>query len=194
MTPRAVVIGVSAGGLDALRTVIASLRPDFPLPVVVVQHLSPDSDSFLPVYLDTLAALTVKEAEDKELLTRQTVYIAPPDYHLLVEPDHRLSLSQEPKVNFSRPAVDVLFETAAEAYGPGLVGIVLTGANHDGAKGLARIKRLGGLTIVQSPETAFASAMPLAAIDAAKPDHVLPLDSIGPFLNTLIPCDHDQST
>lgn len=192
MIARAVVIGVSAGGLEALKAIIPALRADFSLPVMIVQHLSADSTSFLPVFLNDMSALTVKEAEDKEVLAGKTVYIAPPDYHLLVEADQSLSLSQEPKVNFSRPAVDVLFETAAEAYGSGLVGIVLTGANNDGAKGLARIKALGGLTVVQSPETAAATAMPMAAIEVAKPDHVLPLRDIGPFLNTLIPHDHEQ--
>ncbi len=192
MIARAVVIGVSAGGLEALKAIIPALRADFPLPVMIVQHLSADSTSFLPVFLNDMSALTVKEAEDKEVLAGKTVYIAPPDYHLLVEADQSLNLSQEPKVNFSRPAVDVLFETAAEAYGSGLVGIVLTGANNDGAKGLARIKALGGLTVVQSPETAAATAMPMAAIEVAKPDHVLPLRDIGPFLNTLIPHDHEQ--
>ena len=192
MAFKAVVIGVSSGGLEALKVLVPGLRPDFALPVLIVQHLAPHADSYLPVCLNALSPLAVKEAEDKESLRPGVVYVAPPDYHLLVEPDATLSLSVDPKVNFSRPSVDVLFETASDAFGPELVGIVLTGANHDGAAGLARIKRRGGLAIVQSPESAQAPAMPQAAIDATAADHVLSLHEIAPFLNHLIgPC-HDQ--
>lgn len=181
----AVVIGVSAGGLQALSEIIPALRPDFPVPVLIVQHLSPDSQSYLPTHLDERSALTVKEAEDKEILAPGVVYVAPPDYHLMVEPDGSLALSVDERVNYSRPSIDVLFETAADAFCPGLVGIILTGANHDGAKGLARIKCLGGLAMVQSPKSAWADAMPKAAIAATQVDHILPLAEIGPFLNRL---------
>lgn len=192
MAFKAVVIGVSSGGLEALKVLVPGLRPDFALPVLIVQHLAPHADSYLPVCLNALSPLTVKEAEDKESLRPGVVYVAPPDYHLLVEQDATLSLSVDPKVNFSRPSVDVLFETASDAFGPELVGIVLTGANHDGAAGLARIKRRGGLAIVQSPESAQAPSMPQAAMDATAVDHVLSLHEIAPFLNHLIgPC-HDQ--
>lgn len=192
MAFKAVVIGVSSGGLEALKVLVPGLRPDFALPVLIVQHLAPHADSYLPVCLNALSPLTVKEAEDKESLRPGVVYVAPPDYHLLVEQDATLSLSVDPKVNFSRPSVDVLFETASDAFGSKLVGIVLTGANHDGAAGLARIKRRGGLAIVQSPESAQAPAMPQAAMDATAADHVLSLHEIAPFLNHLIgPC-HDQ--
>jgi two-component system chemotaxis response regulator CheB len=194
MAFKAVVIGVSSGGLEALKVLVPGLRPDFALPVLIVQHLAPHADSYLPVCLNALSPLTVKEAEDKESLRPGVVYVAPPDYHLLVEPDATLSLSVDPKVNFSRPSVDVLFETASDAFGPELIGIVLTGANHDGAAGLARIKRRDGLAIVQSPESAQAPAMPQAAIDATAVDHVLSLHEIAPFLNHLIgPC-HEQSS
>ena len=192
MAFKAVVIGVSSGGLEALKVLVPGLRPDFGLPVLIVQHLAPHADSYLPVCLNALSPLTVKEAEDKEALRPGVVYVAPPDYHLLVEADATLSLSVDPKVNFSRPAVDVLFETASDAFGSALVGIVLTGANHDGAAGLARIKRRGGLAIVQSPESAQAPTMPQAAIGATAVDHILSLHEIAPFLNHLIgPC-HDQ--
>lgn len=192
MAFKAVVIGVSSGGLEALKVLVPGLRPDFALPVLIVQHLAPHADSYLPVCLNALSPLTVKEAEDKETLRPGVVYVAPPDYHLLVEPDATMSLSVDPKVNFSRPSVDVLFETASDAFGPKLVGIVLTGANHDGAAGLARIKRRGGLAIVQSPQSAQAASMPQAAMDATTVDHVLSLHEIAPFLNHLIgPC-HDQ--
>lgn len=184
----AVVIGVSAGGLAALNRVLPALvQPHF-IPVLVVQHLSPESESYLPVHLDLRCTLHVKEAEDKEPLETGTVYLAPPNYHLMVEMDRALALSTEARVNYSRPSIDVLFETAAEVFCHKLVGVILTGANSDGAKGLARIKAFGGLTVVQAPETALADAMPRAAMEAVAVDHVLPLEEIGPFLNALM-CD-----
>lgn len=181
-----VVIGVSTGGVAALRTIISGLRPDFALPAAIVIHLPADADSTLPDILNTLTPLAVKEAEDKEDLLPGTVYLAPPDYHLLVEADGSLSLSVEEKVNFSRPSVDVLFETAADAFGAGVIGIILTGASCDGARGLARIKRCGGLAVVQDPQTAKSPAMPQAALAATAVDHVLALSDIAPFLNNLI--------
>lgn len=180
---KAIVIGVSAGGLEALRTILPALQPDFPVPVVVVQHMAPRGDSKIPEILDNMTELTVKEAEDKEPLTTGVVYMAPPDYHVLMEPDLSLSLSKEDRVNFSRPAVDVLFESAADACGRDLIGVVLTGANHDGARGLARIKDVGGLTVIQDPSTAHSTAMPLAAMARVQADYILPLADIASFLN-----------
>lgn len=182
----AVVIGVSAGGLAALEKILPKLDKSIPVPVLIVQHVSPGSDNYMPKHFDSRSKVTVKEAEDKEVPVHGTVYFAPPNYHLLVEFERTLALSVEERVNFSRPSVDVLFETAAEAYRDKLIGVVLTGANSDGANGLARIKRLGGLTIVQSPETAEADAMPLAALEAVEADHVLPLGEIGYFINSLL--------
>ena len=181
----AVVIGVSAGGLAALEAILPVLEESFLMPVLVVQHLSPDSESYLPLHLDVRCVLHVKEAEDKEPLRPGTVYIAPPNYHLMVEADKTIALSAEERVNFSRPSVDVLFETAAEVFCHRLVGLILTGANSDGAAGLVKIKQFGGVAIVQAPETAVADAMPKAAIKAVDVDHVLPLDRIGPFLQVL---------
>ncbi|MFZ5425477.1 MAG: chemotaxis protein CheB [Thermodesulfobacteriota bacterium] len=178
----AVVIGVSSGGLSALSTILPKLPEDFPASIIVVQHMSPGADDFLARHLDNVCALKVREAEDKDILEPGRVYIAPPNYHLMVEEGGALALSIEPRVNYSRPSVDVLFETAADAFADRLVGVVLTGANNDGAKGLKRIKQYGGLTIVQSPDTAQAGAMPRAAMETAGPHHVLPLDSIAPFL------------
>ena len=132
----AMVIGVSAGGLAALGKILPELSEDFPLAVLIVQHMRRDADGFLWRHLDTLSRLTVKEAEDKEAIQPKTVYIAPPDYHLLVEPDRTLSLSADERVNFSRPSIDVLFETAAEVYQQRLIGVILTGANNDGTRGL----------------------------------------------------------
>ncbi len=190
---KAVVVGVSSGGFEALKILVPGLRPDIAVPVLIVQHLSAQAESYLPVRLDEVSPIKVKEAEDKERLQPGVVYLAPPDYHLLLEADGSLSLSVDPKVNFSRPSVDVLFESASDAFGPALVGVVLTGANHDGAKGLACIKHRGGLAIVQSPESAQADAMPRAALEATSVDHVLPLHHIAPFLNNLIGRSHDTT-
>lgn len=188
---RAIVIGASAGGLEALKTLLPALRENLPVPVLIVQHIAPNSDSYLPTYLDERAPLHVKEAEDKEILLPGVVYVAPPNYHLLVEADNTMSLCAGHRVNYSRPSIDVLFESAADAFGPRLIGVILTGANQDGAQGLARIKKLGGVAIVQSPRTAVARAMPVAALEATQVDHVLPLEDIAPLLNTLINANHE---
>ncbi|WP_417346599.1 chemotaxis protein CheB [Ferrimonas sp.] len=182
---KAVVIGVSAGGLAALERILLKLKGNFPLPVLIVQHVGPVSDSYLPIHFSMRCALPVYEAEDKQPIEAGTVYFAPPNYHLMVELSHTLALSTEDRVNFSRPAVDVLFETAADAYGPGLVGVILTGSNSDGAAGMERIKQRGGLLVVQSPESAEAPQMPMAVLERVEVDHQLPLDEIGHFLNSL---------
>lgn len=182
---QAIVIGVSAGGLAALQRILSQLNANFSLPILVVQHISSQYESRLPVILSKSYSGIVKEAEDKELLVAGTVYTSPPNYHMLVEAEKSIALSTEDKVNFSRPSIDILFETASEAFGDSLVGIVLTGANADGSKGLHRIKQLGGLTVVQAPSTAEHAAMPKAAIEAASPDLILPLDEIGIFMNSL---------
>lgn len=182
---RAIVIGVSAGGFRALSMVLPQLQKKLPLPVLVVQHLSPVSDSYLVEHLQQLCRVKVKLAEDKEPAEAGVVYLAPPDYHLLVETDYSLALSLENRVNYSRPSIDVLFASAAEVYQDGLVGVVMTGANADGAQGLARIKECGGLTVVQAPETAEVAIMPMAALEAVAVDHVVPLDRLGRFLNSL---------
>ena len=187
----AAVIGVSAGGLNALSRILPLLHRHLTLCVIVLQHLRPDSDSYLVHHLARLSAIRVKEAEDKETVEPGTVYIAPPDYHLLVESDRSLSLSAEERVNFSRPSIDVTFETAAEAFQDQLIGIVLTGANNDGSRGLARIKYFGGMTVVQSPESAEYDIMPRSAIDAVDVDRIIPLDGIAGLLNTLAPGEID---
>jgi two-component system chemotaxis response regulator CheB len=182
---KAVVIGASAGGLSALSEIVASLRADFPVPVLIVQHRAPQGDDLLSELLDEKSQIRVKEAEEKERLAAGVVYIAPANYHLLVEQDETLSFSAEEKVNFARPAIDVLFETAADAYGRGLIGIILTGAGSDGSKGLKKIGESGGLTIVLDPAFALADAMPRAAIAVSDVKHILPLAEIGPFLNRI---------
>lgn len=186
-------MGVSAGGMKALKAVLPALGAGFRLPVAIVQHLDARSDSYLADYLDNLSAIQVKEAEDKESLAPGTAYLAPAGYHLLIEPDKSFGLSVEEKVNFSRPAIDLLFETAAQAYGEKLIGIVLTGANADGAKGLKAIKDRGGLAIVQDPKTAEVRYMPQAALDATPVDHVVSLERIAPLLSKLSEGDADDS-
>ena len=180
--PEAVVIGVSAGGLKALSAILPTLPAHYPLPVMVVIHLPPSGKSLVAELFAEKCALTVVEAEDKEELRAGTVYFAPPDYHMLVEQDRTLSLSSEEPVQFSRPSIDVLFESAADAYGPALVGIILTGANNDGAHGLKVIAEAGGIVLVQSPEHAFASAMPEAALEATPHAQPMELGEISAYL------------
>jgi len=182
MQYKAIVIGSSAGGLNALRTLLTMLDADFKIPIIIVQHTSPSSDNYITTYLNDLCKLKVKEADEKEQITSGYIYFAPPNFHLLVEEKFFLSLSIEERVNFARPSIDVLFETAAFTYKEKLIGIVLTGANHDGAMGLRKIKEFGGLTIVQDPKTAEVNSMPLSAIKATKIDHILPLEGIGELL------------
>jgi two-component system chemotaxis response regulator CheB len=181
----AIVIGVSAGGLTALAQILPKFDKEMTLPVMIVQHQRYDSDDFLVRYFDRLCWHSVREVEDKMPVESGTFYFAPVNYHLLVEPDKTLSLSTEARVNYSRPSIDVLFESAAETYTDRLVGIILTGANQDGTHGAARIKELGGLIIVQDPGTAEAETMPMSVIKHVQVDHVLALDRIGEFVNSL---------
>lgn len=183
-----VVIGASAGALGALGRILPALPADFPLPIMLVVHVPPDKESMLASLLDDKCALRVKEAEDKEKAEAGTVYVAPPDYHLLVERDMSLSLSNEEEVQFSRPAVDVLFETAADAAGDGVVAIVLTGGNEDGAQGLRAVMKAGGVGIVQEPETAFCAAMPEAALAACPQALILELDAMASWLEEMSRC------
>jgi two-component system, chemotaxis family, protein-glutamate methylesterase/glutaminase len=178
----AVVIGVSAGGLEALNVILPALPVDFPIPIIIVQHQHPASDDYLARSLNQKCQLTVKQADEKENIQPCVVYIAPPNYHLMIEDDRTFSLSIDARVNYARPSIDVLFETAADVYGAALIGIILTGANSDGSAGLKKIKQRGGLAIVQDPETATIDAMPKAAIAATAVDYVLRLEQVCPFL------------
>lgn len=182
----AVVIGVSTGGVSALKMVLGALPKNFPVPLLVVTHITPDSDNALAVLLDTLCGISVKEADEMEVLVPGTVYLAPANYHLLVEKSGHLSLSIDPPVNFARPSVDVLFESAADTYGPALIGVILTGAGFDGSKGLAKIKINGGVTIVQDPTDAEMDSMPISALQLHNADHVVPLKEIPPLLVRLV--------
>jgi two-component system chemotaxis response regulator CheB len=176
-----VAIGCSMGGMYALQTIFQVLPKEFPLPITVVQHRYRTSNEGLPQFLRRHSKLNVVDTTDKEWLKPGTVYLAPANYHLLVERGE-LSLSVDEAVAYSRPSIDVMFESAADAYGSGVVGVVLTGANSDGARGAVRIKKRGGFVLAQDPKTAESPAMPQAAIDATRVDRILPLERIGPFL------------
>jgi two-component system chemotaxis response regulator CheB len=179
---KAIVMGVSAGGLKALKTILPALPQDFSLPIIIVQHLSAQSDNIWIDILGNSILLKIKEADEKEKIENGTIYIAPAAYHLLIERDHTFSLLIDERVNYAIPSIDVLFESAADAYGDALIGVVLTGANNDGSLGLKKIKDKGGVAIVQDPLTADASYMPASAIATLKPDHIAPLEKIADLL------------
>ena len=182
-----IAIGGSWGGMRALAIVLEALPAGFGLPLVVAQHRPVTTgDEMLEHVLARTTELEVVTATDKEPLEPGRVYVAPADYHLLVERGH-VALSTDAPVEFSRPSIDVLFESAAEVYGPQVVGVLLTGANHDGAAGLGRIAAAGGFTVAQDPETAERSEMPRAAVERGAVRRVLPLNRIGPFLAGLRP-------
>lgn len=179
--PHAVVIGASAGAIDALSKLLPLLPASLPAPILIVVHLSPKQPSLLREIFSERCLLKVCEVQDKVPLENGAVYFAPPDYHLLVEHGGTLALSIEEPVNYSRPSIDVLFESAAEVYGPHLLGIVLTGASRDGAHGAAEIRRHGGIVAVQDPRTAESALMPLAAIETADPQFVGTLTELATF-------------
>lgn len=181
----AVVIGTSAGGLAALSVLVAGLAATFRLPLLVVQHIPSGVPTQLAEIFRRKTGLHVKEADEKETVRGGTLYFAAPGYHLLVEQDASLSLSQDDSVHFSRPSIDVLFESAADAWGERVAGILLTGANEDGAAGLEAIHRAGGLTIVQDPDEAEVDSMPRAALQRFAPDYILPLRDIHRLLREL---------
>ena len=179
-----VAIGASWGGLDAFRELLRGLPGDLDAAVVIAQHRGPGSlEGALAVSLQRRIARPVREVHDKDSIERGHIHLAPPDYHLLVE-HGSFALSVDERVRHARPSIDVLFESAADTYGAGVVGVILTGANDDGADGLARIKERGGVAIAQDPETAEAREMPEAAIAAAAPT-VLPLERIAPYIAEL---------
>lgn len=182
MAYNAIVIGASAGGLTALQKILAPLPANFSLPILVVQHRLPAAVDLLTFALNESCRLAVKEADEKDYIEPGYIYVAPPNYHMLVERDKTLSLSADAKVCYSRPSIDVLFESAADVYLSYLIGIILTGANHDGTAGLKKVKQNGGLTLVQDPATAEADMMPLSAIEANVVDQVLSLTDIASLL------------
>jgi two-component system chemotaxis response regulator CheB len=185
MLYKAVVIGTSAGGLSALDKIFSGLDENFNLPVILVQHKHVESDDYLAKYLNRLSHLNIKEADEKEPIKEGNVYIAPADYHLLIEEDFTLSLNIDERVHYCRPSIDVLFETAADAYGRHLIGIILTGANEDGTQGMIKIKEEGGLTIAQNPKSAEVAYMPKSVIEKIEVDYILNLEMIAQLLNKI---------
>jgi two-component system, chemotaxis family, protein-glutamate methylesterase/glutaminase len=181
-----VVIGASAGGLQAVGRVLAALPQSFALPIAVAQHRSssPHEGNLVAMW-QRETALTVREAEDKASIVPGSVYLAPADYHLLVETRGRFALSTEAPVLCARPSIDVLFETASDAYGAGVIGVILSGASRDGSQGLEAIRRRGGCALVQAPATAECDVMPSAAIAATAVNHVLELAELGRVLAAL---------
>lgn len=175
---KAVVIGASFGGMEAIRNLLVKLPENFELPIIIVLHIGSNKINAYLSQLNHKINRKVKEAEEKEPISRETVYFAPPNYHLQIESDFTFSLSTDPKINFSRPSIDVLFETAAWTFKDKLIGVLLTGSNNDGAAGLFTIKKYGGITLVENPETAMASSMPQAALKLFKPDDVLDIEKI----------------
>ena len=180
-----IVIGCSLGGMHALQTILGALPKEFCTPIVVAQHRHKKSNDGLPAYFRRATQFKVVDADDKQWIKPSHVYLAPADYHLLIERtggQGELHLSVDEAVRYSRPSIDVLFESAADAYGRELIGVVLTGANEDGARGAKRIKLRGGVVIVQDPATAEAPQMPQAVADTVDVDRILPLDGIANFL------------
>ena len=184
-TPEAVVIGASSGGIEALCQVFAALPADFPVPILVVQHTGAESARGLCEAFGHAGPLPAVEAEPRQPVLAGCIYVAPPDYHLLVEPGPRLALSVDEKVCHVRPSADVLFESAADVWRDRLVGVILTGANGDGALGLAAVRSRRGVAIVQDPEEAQMREMPEAALQACGADHVVTLAEIAPLLSEM---------
>jgi two-component system chemotaxis response regulator CheB len=177
-----VCIGASWGGLKAIGRLLTDLPAEFDLPIAIAQHRHADSqEGTLAGLLEAQANRPVVDAEDKMPIERRHVYVAPPNYHLLVERGS-FALSVDERISYARPSIDVLFETAAHAYGAGVIGLILTGANNDGALGLASIKHVGGVALIQDPVGATRRTMPDAAIAATVADAILPLDAIAKFL------------
>ena len=180
-----IVIGGSSGSLDALLILLPLLLPSFSLPIVIVLHRSTSADNGLTDLLAGRTSLHIKEADEKDVLQPGWIYLAPPDYHLLLEENGSISLDASEKVNYSRPSIDVSFISAAAAYGAGLVAVLLSGANADGAQGMRTVKECGGRNIVQDPAEAVVGYMPAQAILLSAVDEVLPAADIAAFMNQL---------
>jgi len=181
MAAEIVVVGTSTGGLKALQTLLCGLPSTFPLPIVIVQHRGRVSDDGLCEFLGEFGTMPVTEPEDKEPLLPGHVYLAPRDYHLLIQ-NRAFALSTDSPEAFARPSIDVLFESAADAFRERVIAVILTGANRDGARGLAAIKSRGGLTVVENPESAACGEMPAAAIQLTQPDWIVALHELAPLL------------
>ncbi len=181
-----VLLAASAGGLNALRTVLSALPGDFPVPVAVVQHLDPRHRSLMADILNRNSSLEVKDVEEDESLLKGTVYVAQPDYHMLINADGTVSMTRTELVHFVRPSADLLFESGAAAYGQGTIAVVLSGTGSDGSLGVEAVKIKGGTVIAQEPQTAEFDGMPRAAVASGAVDFVLQLDEIAPALVNLV--------
>lgn len=184
-TYQLIVIGISAGGINFMSKLLSELTSDFTIPIVVIQHIADSSKGTWVKMLNEQHPLTIKEADEKEKITENTIYFAPANYHLLIEQNKTFTLTLEDKVNYARPSIDVTFETAADCFQENLIGIIGTGANSDGAKGLRKIKYTGGHTIVEDPSLAETPSMPEAAIRTAQPDLVLSNEAITKYMNQI---------
>lgn len=182
---KAFIIGGSAGSLDVLLKVLPDVDPQISFPIIIIVHRKHDADSLLPVLLSTRTKLIVKEVDEKEKILAGRVYIAPSDYHLLIERDETFSLDYSEKVNFSRPAIDVTFQTAAEVYGTKLTCLLLSGSNSDGVNGLKSVKVWGGTTAIQDPASAQVAYMPAQAKFNVEIDYILNIEDIAEFINLL---------
>ena len=180
-----IVIGGSAGSLQVLLFILSKLKTDLQIPIIIILHRKNDSESGLSQLMALRTSLPVKEADDKEQINPGTVYLAPSNYHLLVEYNGCFSLDASEKINFSRPSIDVTFQTAADAYASGVTGILLSGANADGVEGLRLIQKMKGTIIVQDPASAQVPFMPQAALDELSVDHVLKIEEIATYINSL---------
>ena len=185
VAPQAIVIGCSAGGLTALESLFAAIDPVLPQPIAVCCHTGSATVDMLCELLAKHATLPVEEARERAPMRGGVIHVAPSGYHWLVETSRRFSLSVDQRVSFARPSIDVLFESASEAYRDALIGVLLTGANSDGADGLVHVRQAGGIAVVQDPADAEVPAMPAAALQRAGADHCLPLAAIAPLLNRL---------
>lgn len=178
----AVVVGASAGGIDAMMAIFTALPADYPLPIIALLHIPESHESRLAEIFQHRLAIPVRDAVDKQEIVPGTLYFAGAGYHLSIEQDKTFSYSCEPPVHFSRPSIDILMESAADTYGEQLAGILLTGANYDGAAGMQRIKQQGGVTVVQDPHEAQVAIMPSEAIRQQQPNFILPLADIRTML------------
>lgn len=182
-----IVIGASLGGLKALKSILLTLPASFPVPIAAALHRHKESDDAMIDFLQDDISMPITEVIDKEPIEPGHVYLAPADYHLFVEDDH-FSLSIDELVLYARPSIDVLFESAAESFGDKVIGVVLTGANQDGARGAGKIKQQGGRIIVEDPDLAECAIMPRATLQAVQVDYIRPIGEIGPLLRELAAC------
>ncbi|QDK81742.1 chemotaxis protein CheB [Spirosoma sp. KCTC 42546] len=189
-TCNVVLIGGSTGSIDVLLKLLPALKPSLSFALIIILHRKNTADSTLANLFSLKTSLPLKEVDDKDVIEPGAIYLAPADYHLLIEQDGTFSLDDSEKVNYSRPSIDVTFESAADVYGPSLVGILLSGANADGTNGLNAIKRAGGMSVVQQPETAQVAFMPQQAILSAPVDYVLDIKGLISFVNALNQVPH----